>query len=245
MEFRGDNLLDTFAKVFDRPITLVRGPYDRFGNKKSSYSKPGSYGKPGSSNPKYGGTVSSRSKYPKGSNSGKYGSGRYGPKQGGTRQISDTADEHNVDPRHLDSLRESAIIRAKGFLRSADYRVNRPEEGYAELYLLDTQEVIKLPGNQAGRAVRNGVGELKFEYNFGQYRQHPFFVLVFGHSHPKKHNSSRAREHRYLCYPSTPQPGDPQSDEDLKEFAPVVIGCPMTSPRVYKNSGGYNQFNPR
>ncbi len=80
MEFEGKTLLDTFAKVFDRPI----GPYDRFGQKKSTYGKPRSFGKPRSTGSKpsaYGKPGSTRSKYPKTSSSGKdkYGTSRIGP----------------------------------------------------------------------------------------------------------------------------------------------------------------------
>ncbi len=158
-------------------------------------------------------------------------------------QVKQEETDAPVTSQELDSLRGPAIERAKAYIANADYSLNAPEDGYAELYLLDTREQVELAGPLAGYPVRTRDGTLKFRYDFNNYSSHPFYVLVFAHSHPRRDRSTRLSDQSYLCRPSRPVSGDPQSDQDLMRYAPLVIGCPVGGPLVHGRNRSFVPYH--
>jgi|GEM_PF-1317994 len=150
--------------------------------------------------------------------------------------------EHLSTSDQLQPLRSIAIDRAKAYLARANYDFGSPEDGYAEIFLIDLQEVIELPGSECGRAVTSRNGTPQWQYDFGQYSAHPFFVLVFGHSHPDDSRNPSDEDMRRLCRPSYRVPGASSSDRDLYPYAPVVIGC-RNRVREWNRNGRFRQWD--
>lgn len=142
----------------------------------------------------------------------------------------------------LQDLRREAIAGARAYLANSNYNAGSPEDGYAEVFLIDLQQVVKLPGSQCGHPVTGADGTPKWRYDFSRFRAHPFYVLVFGYSHPNISRNPSAEERRMLCRPSTPRPGNPNSDRDLFPYAPVVIGCANGS-RPWNTNRTYRQWD--
>jgi len=141
----------------------------------------------------------------------------------------------------LTQHRARAVQRAQSYLASANYDFGEPEDGYAEIFLIDLQKVIELPGPNCGRAVTSSNGTPQWEYDFGPYSSHPFYVLVFGHSHPDDSRNPSNADKRRLCRPSLRVPGARSSDRDLYPYAPVVIGC-RSGARPYNENRQYRQW---
>ncbi len=193
MEFEGKTLLDTFAKVFDRPI----GPYDRLGNKKSTYAKPSSYGKPrnyGGKPSTYGKPRSTRSKYPKTSSSGKdkYGNNRYGPKT-----ISDDGEAENphTNPQAIARGRVRAVSLAKTVVRRHTVRQGAGEKGIIVYYDLRDGQVYDLPPSQSGgqRVDRRSGTSVATQWRFDAeavIRDPNKIMMCTAHTHPKARRPS-------------------------------------------------------
>jgi len=165
--------------------------------------------------------------------------GAYGSKPDGFGK----QDEIITRSDQLNQHRAQAIARAEQYLRTVDTSFRSREYGYAELFLLDEQRVVPLEDLEAGHPVQSSDGIPKFKYDFPEYAGHPYFVLVFGHSHPSRSRNPSLSERRELSNLSRPGPGNPDGDTNLLRYAPVVIGYPFGNTRVHGRIRSFIQAN--
>lgn len=150
----------------------------------------------------------------------------------GLNKQGEAASNVDVSHTHLETLRRQAERNARSALSNADMSPGALEEGYLELYYTDTGEILRLSGSNAGRGYYDSQGEAHFEYSANNYTARPFWVLVWGHSHPARNRGEPPRSRRGLS----------RNDEGLLETAPVYIkyGANNYFPHRGRN---YQQFS--